>query len=93
MLSSKAEWLFFPSKVYAADVVSRPDLIRKAEARDLWINGPSLLQQHAAVPLVENQVPVAARRINLSGSNGIDGIDNLIESAPHLYTLQKEKLI
>ena len=41
------------------------------------------------MPLVENEIPVAARRINLSGSSGIDGIDNLIESTPHLYTLQK----
>ena len=29
--------------------------MRKAEACNLWINGPSLLQQHAAVPLVENE--------------------------------------
>ena len=63
--------------------------MRKAEARDLWINGPSLLQQYAAAPLVENEVPVGARRINLSGNNGFDGIDKLIESAPNLNTLQK----
>ena len=78
MLSNKTEWLFCPSKVNAADVVSRTDIVRKAEARDLWINGPSLLQQYAAVPLVENQVPVAARKINMSGSNGIDGIRSFV---------------
>ena len=89
MLSSENEWRFCPSKWNAADVGSRMDLMRKAEARDLWINGPSLLQQYAAVPLVENEVQVGARRINLSGRIGIDGIDKLIENAPNLYTLQK----
>ena len=64
--------------------------MRKAEARDWWINGPLLLQQYAAVPLVENEVPIGARRINLSGRSGIDGIDKLIESASNLYTLQKK---
>ena len=54
---------------------SQPDLMRKAEARDLWINGTSQLQQYAAVPAVEIKVPVGARGINLSGSSGIDGID------------------
>ena len=89
MLSSETEWRFCPSKLNAADVGSRPDLMRKAEARNLWINGPSLLQQYAAVPLVENEVQVGARRINLSGRIGIDGIDKLVESSPNLYTLQK----
>ena len=89
MLSSETEWRFCPSKLNAADVGLRPDLMRKAEARDLWINGPSLLQQYAAEPLVENVVQVGARRINLSGRSGIDGIDKLIEKAPNLYTLQK----
>ena len=41
------------------------------------------------MPLVENEVPVGARRINLSGRYGIDGIDKLIEIASNLYTLQK----
>ena len=54
MLSSENEWRFCPGKLNAADVSLRPDLMRKAEARDLWINGSSLLQQYAAVPLVEN---------------------------------------
>ena len=89
MLSSETEWRFCPSKLNAADVSSRPDLMRKAEALDLWINGPSLLQRYSAMPLVENKVQVGARRINLSGRSGIDGIDILIESAPNLYTLQK----
>ena len=89
MLSSETEWRFCPSKLNAADVGSRPDLMRKAEARNLWINGPSLLQQYAAVPLVENEVQVGARRINLSGRIAIDGIDKLVESSPNLYTLQK----
>ena len=69
----------------------RSDFMRKVEVRNLWINGPSLMQQYAAVPLVKNQGPVAARRINLSGSGGTDGIDKLIESAPNLYTLQKKE--
>ena len=64
--------------------------MRKAEARDLWINGLLLLQQYAAVPLVENEVPIGASRINLSGRSGIDDIDKLIESASNLYTLQKK---
>ena len=67
MLSSEAEWRFCSSKLNAADVGSRPDLMRKAEARNLCINGPSLLQQYTAVPLVENEVQVGARGINLSG--------------------------
>ena len=33
MLSSETEWRFCPSKLNAADVGSRPDLVRKAEAR------------------------------------------------------------
>ena len=90
MLSSETEWRFCPSKLNAADVGSRPDLMRKAESCDLWINGPSLLQQYAAVPLVENVVQVGTRRINLSLRTGIDGIDELIESALNLYTLQKK---
>ena len=90
MLCSETEWRFCPSKLNAADVGSRPDLKRKAEALDLWINGPSLLQQYAAVPLVENEVQVGVRRINLSGRSGINGIDKLIGSAPNLYALQKE---
>ena len=73
-----------------ADVGLRRDLMRKVEARDLWINGPSLWQQYAAVTLVENQIPVTVRRMNLFGSSGIDGIDKLIESAPNLNTLQKK---
>ena len=68
---------------------SRLNLICKAEARDLWINGPSLLQQYAAVLLVGKEVQVGAPRINLSGHSGIDGIDKLIESATNLYTLLK----
>ena len=86
---SETEWRFCPSKLNAAVVGSRPDLIHKAKARDLWINGPSLLQQYAAVPLVENEIPIEASRINLLGSSGIDGIDELIESLSNLYTLQK----
>ena len=39
--------------------------------------------------MVENEVQVGARRINLSKRSGIDGIDKLIERAPNLYTLQK----
>ena len=89
MLSSETEWRFCPSKLNAADVGSRPDLMRKAEARDLRINDTSLLQPYAAVRLVENVVQVRARRINLSGRSGIDGIDKLIEKAPNLYTPQK----
>ena len=89
MLSSETEWCFCPSKLNAAYVGSRPDLTRKPEARDLLINGPSLLQQYTAVPLVENEVPLGARRINLSRRSCIDGIDKLIESAPNLYTMQK----
>ena len=89
-LSSETEWCFCPSKLNAANIGSRPDLMRKAEARDWWINGPLLLQQYAAVPLVENEVPIGARRINLSRSSGINGIEKLIESAPNLYTLQKK---
>ena len=89
MLSSETEWRFCLRKLNAADMGSRPDLMRKAEARDLWINDPSLLQQNAAVLLVENEVQVGAHRINLSGRSGIDGIEKLIESAPNLYTLQK----
>ena len=41
------------------------------------------------MPLIANEIPVAARRVNLSGSSGIDGIDRLIESAINLCTLQK----
>ena len=89
MLSCETEWRLCPSKLNAADVGSQPDLMRKAETRDLWINGPSLLKQYAAVPLVENKVQVEARRINLSGLSGIDGIDKLIESTPSIDTLQK----
>ena len=89
MLSSETEWRFCPNKLNAADLGSQTGLMRNAEARDLWINGPSLLQQYAAVPLVENEVQVVARRKNLSALSGIDGIDKLIESAPHLYFLQK----
>ena len=81
--------LLILSYIETRHVGSRPDLTRKPEARDLWINGPSLLQQYAAVPLEENEVPLGARRINLSGRSCIDGIDKLIESAPNLYTLQK----
>ena len=47
------------------------------------------MQQYAAVQLIENEVQVEARRINLSVHGGIDGIDKLIEKAPNLYTLQK----
>ena len=90
LMSSETEWRFCPSELNEADVGSRPDLMRKAEARDLWINGPSLLQQYASVPLVENEIQVGANRINLSGRSGIDGIDKLIESAPNLYTPQKK---
>ena len=80
MSSSETEWRFYLSKWNAADVGSRPDLMCKTEARDLWINGQSL---------VENEVPVGACKINLSWSSGINGIDNLIERAPNLYTLPK----
>ena len=89
MLSCETEWRLCPSKLNAADVGSQPDLIRKAETRDLCINGPSLLQQYAAVPLVESKVQVEARRINLSGRSGINNIDKLIESTPSMYSLQK----
>ena len=65
--------------------------MRKVEARDLWINGPSLLQRHAAVPLEENEILVGARRINFSGSGFTDGIDKLIEKAPNFHTLQKKE--
>ena len=60
------------------------------EASGLWINGPLLLQQYATVQLYE--VPVTARRINLSQSSGIDGIDKLSESAATLCTLQKKRV-
>ena len=35
ILSSEAKWRLCPSKLNAADVDSRPDLIRKAEGCDL----------------------------------------------------------
>ena len=56
MLSSEIKWRFCPCKLNAPDMGSRQDFMRKAEARDLWINSPSLLQRYAAVPLVENKV-------------------------------------
>ena len=56
MLSSETKWRLCPSKLNVADVGSRPDLMRKTKARDLWISGQWLLQQYAAVPLVENAV-------------------------------------
>ena len=90
MLSCETEWRLCPSKLNAADVGSQPDLIRKAETRDLCIIGPSLLQQYAAVPLVESKVQVEARRINLSGRSGVNDIDKLIESTPSMYSLQKK---
>ena len=36
MLSSETKWRLCPSKLNAADVGSRPDLMRKTKARDLW---------------------------------------------------------
>ena len=49
-----------------------------------------MLQQYAAVPLVENKVPVGARRINLFGGSGKNDIDKLIENVSSLYTLQNK---
>ena len=87
MLSSKTEWRFCPSNLNAADVGSRPDRISKIEARALWLKGPSFLRQHR-LPLVDSEVAVTARRMNLSG-DGVDVIGRLIERAPSLYQLQK----
>ena len=55
-------------------------------------NSLSLLRQYAALPLVENKAPAAARRTNLSGSSGIDGIDELTECTSFRHSAKKSSL-
>ena len=90
LLSDETDWRFCPTKINAADVGSRPDLIVKADSRHLWLNGPSFLCQNVEVPVPELQddVVVVAHKLN-SFTAGRDEFDELIARAPSLYVLSK----
>ena len=88
LLSQESEWHYCSSSMNAADVGTRPGLIRKVEARDLWFKGPSFLQENVEFNFTDDKARnVTVRKIDCSPE--VDGLDKLIERAPSLYVLQK----
>ena len=87
LLTKDSEWHFCAGNVNAADVGTRPDLVKKAEARDLWLNGPTFLHQEKLVSFSDNKSAVVIHKVTCSVD--VDSINNLIETAPSLYVLQK----
>ena len=86
LLSNESEWHFCSSGMNAADVGTRPDLIRKAEARNLWLEGPSFLRESIDF---ENETDIVSMR-RAACSVELDGLAQLIERASSLYELQKK---
>ena len=77
-----------------ADIASRPDGVKRPEARDLWFSGPEFLKQNVEVPVLEGTA-VFVKRVAYSQDQSElcfppeSVIDRLIEAAPSLYALQK----
>ena len=81
LLSQESEWHYCSSSMNAADVGTRPGLIRKVEARDLWFKGPSFLQENVEFYFTDDKARnVTVRKIDCSPE--VDGLDKLIERAP-----------
>ena len=73
LLSKESEWHFWLSCMNAADVGTQPDLIQKAEAHNLWIEGPSFLRKGVDVG---NDI-LSMRRAGSSVK--LDSLNQLIE--------------
>ena len=83
-------WNYVCSSFNPADVGTRNDSLKEFVSQPIWIKDPSFLYEGGEE--VRCPVPVTARKLllNLEPSASTDIIlQNLIETAPNLYTLSK----
>ena len=94
LFSNTEDWRYCPTSSNPADVGSRPDSVKKPEARKLWFEGPAFLKQSVEVPdlafarVSVNRVTFEQKNVDLHLPEETY-IDKLIEGAPSLYVLTK----
>ena len=94
LLSEPESWRYCPTSLNPADVASRPDGVKKLEARELWFGGPEFLKKVKEVPTCEcpgvsvNRVAYPKKNRDLCVPEEAP-LDKVIESAPSLYALTK----
>ena len=94
LFSDPENWCYCNIALNPADIASRPDGVKRPEARDLWFSGPEFLKQNVEVSVLEGTA-VFVKRVAYSQDQSElcfppeSVIDRLIEAAPSLYALQK----